>query len=91
MEPGNLAEQLEDMAELAAQLADVAQTARHVQKNMKHWKWVASAYEARSRDLLYALIELNHHFFEHGLSRGSLTVRTQEVLTAMDLGGYGAP
>jgi hypothetical protein len=77
MEPGNpITDALEAVQRLALQT--------------QHWEWVAKAYEQRSADLLYAVVELNHHFFEHGLSRGSLTVRTQEVLTALDLGAYGA-
>lgn len=76
MEPGNLETQAFDVI-------------RKLQLQAEHWQWVARAYETRSNDLLYALVELNHHFYEHGLSRGSLTVRTQEVLTAMDLGAYG--
>ena len=79
MEPGNLQEQL----------ADIAETVRLAQLEIEHQRWVARAYETRSADLLYALIELNHHFYEHGLSRGNLTARTQEVLTAVDLGAYG--
>jgi len=77
MEPGNpITDALEAVQRLALQT--------------QHWEWVAKACEQRSADLLYAVVELNHHFFEHGLSRGSLTVRTQEVLTALDLGAYGA-
>lgn len=77
MEPGNpINEALQAVQQLGLQT--------------QHWEWVAKAYEQRSADLLYAVVELNHHFFEHGLSRGSLTVRTQEVLTALDLGAYGA-
>jgi len=76
MEPGNLT-----MAALEA--------VNRIGLELQHFQWVAQAYEQRSADLLYALIEVNHHFYEHGLSRGSLTVRTQEVLTAIDLGAYG--
>ena len=57
--------------------------------NAQHWEWAARAYEQRANDLAYALAELEHHFRERGLSRGSLTMRTQETLTALDLGAYG--
>lgn len=77
MEPGN-------------PITDALEAVQRLALKTQHWEWVAKAYEQRSADLLYAVVELNHHFFEHGLSRGSLTVRTQEVLTALDLGAYGA-
>ena len=77
MEPGNLT-----MAAIEA--------VNRLGLEHQHWHWVAQAYEKRSADLAYALTELGHHFREHGLSRGSLTVRTQETLVALDLGAYGA-
>lgn len=49
---------------------------------------IISLHEQRFAEMLYACTELLHHFNEHGLKRGSLTVRTQEVLVAIDLGAY---
>ena len=49
---------------------------------------IIALHEKRFADVLYATTELLHHFNEHGLKRGSLTVRTQEVLVAIDLNAY---
>lgn len=52
-------------------------------------QWQLSILKRDYDNSRYACVELVHHFDAHGLSRGSLTRRTQEELVAIELGANG--